>query len=123
MLRGDGAASIRIEDPGTEKAECVVQEVNRELHQAKRRAPQGKWSLNSHAKCGTEILQAIGRQLLGNTDRFVFVSGSEAPALAVLGARAQDAESLEEYEQLFLEAEGWKAQFTALKKFWGDCDS
>jgi hypothetical protein len=123
MLRGDGAVSIRIEDPGTEKAEFVVQGVNRELHQAKRRAPQGKWSLSSLAKGGTEILQAISRQLAGNSDRFVFVSGSEAPELAVLSARAQDAESLEEYEQLFLEAEGWKAQFTALKKFWGDCDS
>src|SRR5258708_488869 len=75
MLRGDGAVSIRIEDPGTEKAEFVVQGVNRELHQAKRRAPEGKWSLSSLAKGGAEILQAISRQLAGNTDRFVFVSG------------------------------------------------
>jgi hypothetical protein len=59
MLRGDGATSIRIEDPGTEKAEFVVQGVNRELHQAKRRAPHGQWSLSSLAKGGTEVLQAI----------------------------------------------------------------
>jgi len=51
MLRGEGAVSIRIEDPGTEKAEFVVQGVNRELHQAKRRAPRFIGRLSPRAAC------------------------------------------------------------------------
>ena len=45
MLHGSSDA-IRIEDPGVEKAEFIVTTgSSRELHQAKRSHPSGKWSL------------------------------------------------------------------------------
>ena len=80
MLRGDTDA-IRIEDPGVEKAEFVVEVGSqRELHQAKRSNPNGKWSLAELQRDG--LLGAIGGQLTDNHDRFVFASGSDAPELS-----------------------------------------
>jgi len=73
------AESIRIEDPNVTKAEFVIfSNGQRELHQAKRSHRDGKWSL---AALGGPLLQAIFDQLVGNDDRFVFVSGSDAPEL------------------------------------------
>ncbi len=68
MLQGETEA-IRIEDPGVEKAEFVVATGSeQEFHQAKRSHPNGKWSL---ASLGTDLLQRIGNQLVGNNDRFI----------------------------------------------------
>ena len=104
MLRGDGAQSIRIEQPGLDKAEFVVQlAAKRELHQAKRTSPDGKWSFRAMAAGGSEILQAVQRELTGNEDRFVFVSDSPATELKTLSDRARDAQRLAEYRDLFLE--------------------
>ena len=102
MLRGDTDA-IRIEDPGVEKAEFVVEvRSRRELHQAKRSHRNGKWRLLELRK--DRLLEAIGAQLADNDDRFVFASGSDAPELSELCDRARDAESVGEFEQRFLEA-------------------
>ena len=112
ILRGDTEA-IRIEDPGVEKAEFVVMVGSRrELHQVKRSHPNGKWSLAALASDG--LLKVIGDALAGNDDRFVFVSGSEAPELADLCEAADDAESTEEFERAFLAAEGRKQSFERL---------
>ena len=121
MLRGDTEV-IRIEDPGVEKAEFVVMAgPRRELHQVKRSHPNGKWSLAALASDG--LLQAIGDALAGNDDRFVFVSGSEAPELADLcEAAADDAESTEEFEHAFLAAEGKKRSFERLHDRYWKCD-
>ena len=112
LLDGDTEA-IRIEDPGVEKAEFVVTAgPRRELHQAKRSHPNGKWSLAALASDG--LLQAIGDALAGNDDRFVFVSGSEARELADLCEAARAAKSTEEFERAFLAAEGRKQSFERL---------
>lgn len=119
MLSGETEA-IRIEDPSTEKAEFVVTTGHRrELHQAKRDHPSGKWSLSALQSDG--VLQAIGVQLAGNNDRFVFVSGSDARELADLCAAARDAQSHCEFERHFLEAESRKRGFAKLRQCW-DCD-
>ena len=119
MLHGDTEA-IRIEPPGVKKAEFVVTVGSRrEFHQAKRSHPSGKWSLATLGADG--LLQAIGEQLAGNDDRFVFVSGSDARELAELCEAASHAESAEEFERDFLAAKGRKKRFKKLLDYW-ECD-
>ncbi len=119
MLHGDTEA-IRIEPPGVEKAEFVVTVGSRqERHQAKRSHPNGKWSLAALGADG--LLQAIGEQLAGNDDRFVFVSGSDARELSELCEAVNNAESTEEFKQEFLAAEGRKKRFEKLLDYW-KCD-
>ncbi len=119
MLSGE-TETIRIEDPSTDKAEFVVTTgFGRELHQAKRSHPSGKWSLSALESDG--VLQAIGIQLAGNNDRFVFASGSDARELADLCAAARDAQSHFEFEHHFLKAESRKRGFKKLRQCW-DCD-
>lgn len=121
MLRGD-TESIRIEDPGVEKAEFVVMlPSHRELHQAKRDHPSGKWSLATLAASDVGLLYTIGQQLAGNSDRFVFASSSDAAELRELCDAASAAESIEEFERAFLAAKGRKTGFERLLRCWG-CD-
>jgi hypothetical protein len=118
MLHGK-AESIRIEAPGVEKAEFVMISGGRkELHQAKRSNPDGKWSLAALASSNVQLLQAIYAELTGNDAGFVFVSGSDAPELKELAHRAQKSESLEEFETNFIHFEGQKKKFDILRKDW-----
>ena len=119
MLGGDTEA-IRIEEPGVDKAEFIVTTgTRRELHQVKRSHPNGKWSLAALRADG--LLQAIGEQLAGNVDRFVFASGSDARELAELCNAAREAESDVEFERHFLEATERRKRFEKLRDSWG-CD-
>ena len=116
MLGGETAA-IRVEDPGVDKTEFVVAiGASRELHQAKRSHPAGKWSLSALRSDG--LLLAMGEQLAGNNDRFVFVSGSDAQELSDLCAAARDAQSVVEFERHFLKAGRRKAGFEKLRQCW-----
>ena len=116
MLEGKTDA-IHIEDPGVEKAEFVVAiGLRRELHQAKRSHPSGKWSLATLK--GDGLLEAIGRQLAGNEDRFVFVSGSDAPELSALCDAASGSESPQEFERRFLSATGREQSLQKLSNTW-----
>jgi hypothetical protein len=118
MLDGKGD-SIRIEDPGVTKAEFVISHGGRrELHQAKRSHPDGKWSLASLAASDMRVLQVIYAQLTGNDDQFVFVSSSDARELADLAERSQQAESLQEFEEKFLAAKEIRNRFERLQKYW-----
>ena len=116
MLRGD-TDEIRIEDPRIDKAEFVVKAGSyREFHQVKRTHPSGKWSLA--ALCNDGLLQAIGEQLAGNDDRFVFASGSDARELSELCEAASSAESVEEFTRSFLVAKKRKKRFERLLGCW-----
>lgn len=118
MLLGE-IESIRIEDPGVIKAEFVVVGTHRELHQAKRTHPSGKWTLTTLGGSDVLLLQAIGHQLAGNDDHFVFVSSSDSRELAELSERARQAETLEEFQKWFLEAKEPAANFAKLSKtYW-----
>ena len=113
MLGGETEA-IRIEELGVHKAEFVVTTgARRELHQARRSHPNGKWSLAALRSDG--LLQAIDEQLAGNDDRFVFASGSDARELAELCDAATDAELDAEFERHFLEATERKRRFDNLR--------
>ena len=119
LLHGD-AEAIRIEDPGVEKAEFVVTTgARRELHQVKRSHPTGKWSLAALRNDG--LLQAIGAELAGNHDRFVFASGSDARDLSDLCEAARDAGSEAEFGHTFLASRGRKERFEMLRRVWA-CD-
>ncbi|MBI2094929.1 MAG: hypothetical protein HYT89_02040 [Candidatus Omnitrophica bacterium] len=124
MLHGK-AERIRIEDPNVTKAEFViVHNGHRELHQAKRSHQSGKWSNASLASSDMQLLQGMFDQLLGNDNRFVFVSGSAAEELKELAHRAEKAETVEEFESKFLEAEIQKVRFDTLKKkYWKNTDT
>lgn len=123
MLHGE-ISSIRIEDPGIDKAEFVVQVAgHRELHQSKRSHPSGKWSLASLAATDIGILQAIFGQLRGNNDEFVFVSESHAGELAELAHRACSAQTAHEFEATFLQANDAKEGFERLRRAWQSCDT
>ena len=120
MLHGDTNAAIRIEVPGVDKAEFVVTTgACREFHQVKRSHPKGKWSLAAIRADG--LMSEIGRTLAGNQDRFVFASGSDARELADLSAAARSAESVAEFERVFLASEGQEQGFETLRACWG-CD-
>ncbi len=119
MLQGR-ADAIRIEQPGVDKTEFVVTVGSRrELHQAKHSHTSGKWSLAALRADG--LLEAIGRQLAGNDDRFVFVSASHARELSDLCEGARDAESTDEFKTAFLKAAKRKAHWESLLEAWR-CD-
>ena len=120
MLRGDSEA-IRIEDPKFEKVDIVVSlRSARELHRIKRHHPSGKWSLAELKRVG--LLVAIGKLLECGESRFVLRSGSDAPELRSLCEAARDAESSEEFERHFLEADQRREAFHMLRRLWR-CDS
>ena len=120
MLHDTTTDAIRIEDPEVEKAEFVVSVgAQRVLHQVKRSHPNGKWSLAS--LCADGLLQAVGEQLTGNADRFVFASTSDARELADLCEAAAGAESTEEVKRSFLAAKKRKHGFERLLACW-NCD-
>lgn len=123
MLHGE-ISSIRIEDPGVDKAEFVAQVAgHQELHQSKRSHPSGKWSVASLAAADVEVLQAIFRQLRGNNDEFVFVSESHAGELAELALRARGAQTAQEFETTFLQAKDASEIFERLRRAWQSCDT
>src|SRR5438552_8276437 len=123
MLHGK-AESIRIEDPGVVKAEFVLTKAGkRELHQAKRSHPDGKWSLSSLSAGDTQLLQSIFAQLSGNDARFIFVSSSDARELTELAERALHSESVQEFETRFVGTKKEAAAFAKLRKIWNDTDA
>ena len=114
--------SIRVEDPGFSKAEFVVTiGARREFHQAKSSHLRGKWTLASLSTEKDPLLQTIGRKLAGNDDRFVFVSGSDAPELRMLCKAAKDAESVDEFKRVFVESNDKKKALADLCHRW-NCD-
>src|SRR5207249_4352339 len=96
---------------------------HRELHQAKRSHPSGKWSLASLAGADVEVLQAIYKELRGNNDEFVFVSESHAGELAELALRARSAQTAQEFETTFLQAKDTNENFERLRRAWQSCDT
>lgn len=118
MLHGQ-VESIRIEDPALAKVEFWVESGSeRELHQVKRQHETGKWTLHG---LGKSLIRAIGAHLRGNNNRFVFVSGSDAPQLRSLCEAADGAESGREFQTWFLESQERKKGFEQLCGWWG-CD-
>ena len=119
MLQG-ATAELRIEVPGIDKAEFVVTTKGgtREYHQVKRSNQDGKWSLASL----DGLLRSIHDLLKSNEDRFIFVSGSEARDLSELCSAARQAESIDEFEHRFIEAEDRRRNFALLRSYWG-CDT
>ena len=118
----DGTDALRIEDPGVEKAEFVVETgSHREFHQAKRSHPSGKWTVRRLWSEG--LLLAVGEQLAGNDNQFVFVSSSDAPGLRSLCEAARNAISDDEFHQHFLKSDERRADFEEILGRWQCNDS
>jgi len=123
IIRGQWEA-IRIEEPGVEKAEFVLRgAAEKSLHQAKRQAGDGKWTLAELSSKDNPYLQAIGQQLQDPNTRIVFVSGSDAPELAELSTRARDSASPEEFNDFFVQSKKHQTGFSQLQRIWGDCSA
>ena len=116
MLGGE-TDSLRIEAPRLDGAEFVVQAgAKREFHQAKRSHSSGKWSIAELARAG--VLASIADLLRDDDDRFIFVSGSDAPELRSLCEAATDAESIDEFKHKFLTAGARAATHKRLLREW-----
>ena len=108
---------IRLEAPGHDGAEFVVATGSRRcFHQAKRSNPRGKWSLAALRSEG--VLQAIEKELEDDADCFVFASSCHAPELSELCDGARGAESVEEFERVFLKADSRRGPFDTLCRAW-----
>ena len=119
LLDGE-CESVRLEEPGVDKAEFVVRRGDRsEFHQAKRAGMREKWSLASLAAEG--VLQSVKELLTDPNASFVFVSGCAAGELAELSDAARHAESEQEFMGTFLKAKTRGKPFERLRAEW-QCD-
>ncbi len=112
--------TICIEDPRVEKAECLItSQDGDELHQNKRSRASGSWTLSKLGQNGEKILEAIFRQLIGNTRTFHFVSGSDAPELKALSEQARLVSTVKEFEEYVISVETHEKTYQALSDEWG----
>lgn len=119
LLDGE-CESVRLEEPGVDKAEFVVRRGDRsEFHQAKRAGMSGAWSVASLAREG--VLHSVKELLTDPNASFVFVSGCAADELAELGEVARNAESEEEFMAMFLKAKRRGKPFERICRDW-HCD-
>jgi hypothetical protein len=122
LLRGQWD-SIRVEIPGDDKVEFVlIRDAVRSFHQAKRNAPDGKWTLAELASPTVAILQSIEDHLRTPDSRYVFVSSSDARELAELSDRARASVSPKEFSDIFTNGKEQGQRFSRLQKYWSNCD-
>lgn len=122
LLRGEWDA-IRIEPPGEDKAEFVLtRDTTRSFHQAKRSAPNGKWSLAELAGQKVGVLQGIDQLLREPECRYVFISSSDSRELSELAERARSSESPSEFLEMFAHSQEQTQNLTRLRRSWNDCD-
>lgn len=113
--------SVRLEEPGVDKAEFVVRRGDRrEFHQAKRAGIRGAWSVASLAAEG--VLQSMNELLSDPNASFVFVSACAASELADLCGAARSAESEQEFMATFLKAKTRGEPFERIRRAW-QCDA
>ena len=119
-LLDGGCESVRLEEPGVDKAEFVVRRGDRsEFHQAKRAGIRGTWSLASLRAEG--VMQSVKELLTDPNASFVFVSGCAAGELADLCEAARNAESEREFMATFLKAKTRGKPFERICGDW-QCD-
>ena len=119
-LLDGGCESVRLEEPGVDKAEFVVRRGERsEFHQAKRAGMRGTWSLASLAAEG--VLESVKELLRDPNASFVFVSGCAAGELAERCEAARNAESEQEFTETFLKANTRGKPFERIRAGW-QCD-
>ena len=117
------ANSIRLEPPG-EEGEGVEFRMNRgdvrEYHQVKRQhGAEGRWTLKELGS--RKVLSSFQDKLNDPAALCAFVSSHPAYQLDKLAERSGDAESREEFEQVFLATQRESRDFALLCSLWGDC--
>jgi hypothetical protein len=122
LLRGQWD-SIRVEVPGDDKVEFeLVRDAVHSFHQAKRNAPNGKWTIAELGSTDAGILQSIESHLRVPEVEYVFVSSSDAHEIAELSERARASASLKEFSEVFTSANEQQQRLTRLQKQWSNCD-
>jgi len=122
LLRGQWD-SIRVEVPGDDKVEFeLVRDAVHSFHQAKRNAPNGKWTIAELGSTDAGILQSIENHLRVPEVEYVFVSSSDAHEIAELSERARASASLKEFSEVFTSANEQQQRLTRLQKQWCNCD-
>lgn len=112
--------SVRVEEPGADKAEFVVRRGDQsEFHQAKCAGIRGIWSVASLVAEG--VLKSMHEFLADPNARYIFASGCLAGELADLADAARHAESEQEFLAKFLEANSRKKPFERICQEW-QCD-
>ena len=111
--------SVRLEEPGVDKAEFVIRRGDhKEFHQAKRGGIRASWSVASLAADGVGVLQSMSELLRDQNASFVFVSGCAAGELAELCDAARNAESEQEFAETFLAAKARRVPFERVCRVW-----
>ena len=115
VLDGEGE-SIRLEVPGVDEAEFVIQRGDhREFHQVKRSGAP-RWTVAKLEAIG--VLQSMHDLLTDESASFVFVSRFPSDELDELCEAARDSESDEEFLTTFLEAQSRHNAFARISKNW-----
>ena len=118
-LLHDATETLGIEAFGDGRADLVVMaDARRELHRVRRGHPNGAWSLAALDAGADRLLQSAGDQLAGNDDRWMFVSGSDAPELRQLCEAAREAEDAEAFERGWLITRIRREGFARLRRCW-----
>ena len=121
LLHG-AVETLRVEFSGAGRADLVsTAGARRERHHVRVGRPDVSWSLAALDAGDARPLQAAGDQLAGNDDRWVFVSGSDAPELSDLCGAAQEAESCDAFERSLPAARERRAGLARLRHCWA-CD-
>ena len=121
MLRNPSIKTIQVEPPNTHGVDFLVTSAaGKEFHQVKRRHSKGKWSLAALAS--KDILEVAGHRLAEDEgNKYVFVSGSDAPELSDLCEAVRGAGSFEDFQNGFLpeRAKGLNKAFREMREAWG----
>ncbi len=116
------ADAIRLEPPGDE-GKGVEFWLRRgdllEYHQVKRQHDEGRWTLARLDQAG--VFDNFRTKLQEGGAKCVFVSMHAADQLDELADRARAAASFEEFDLVFLTAEGRRYQFGDLRHRWNGC--
>ena len=109
-------ASIRLEPPEPEDQGFefwITKQGIREYHQVKRQHPSGHWTLYTLVEEG--VVTDFITRLQDQSACCVFVSGNSAGQLDELSDRARRAESWEEFNATFLQADLWRKNFDRVR--------
>ena len=122
LLHG-ATETLRVEALGARRAELIVTaEACREWHRVRFTHPNGVWSLAALDTGGDGLLQSAGNGSAGSDDRWVLVSGNDAPELTSLCAAAREAEELTAFERDCLTNPRRREGFARLRRCWA-CES
>ena len=121
LLHG-ATETLRIDALGAGRAELIVTaDTYREWHRVRPAHPNGEWSLAALDGSDDGLLQSAGDAAAANDDRWVFVSGSDAPELTDLCAAARGAKETLAFQRDWQTSRIRREALARLRRCWA-CD-